>query len=236
MSLPEGLNNGEKDKGPSVRGGDGLALFRRSVDTASERAPAALKGERCGRVRRPDWGSGLPPPKHKGEGGRRHGAQQYGDSFVRAVMLRREPDAGKTEAGYDNSAPMATVQETVVEPARSPFMIECPVCGYEPAEQLLVPRGPCPKCHGHCWRRALRPGSIPLPPRRGEAAPEAPSRVQPSLAVRSGGFHRGQSELAERRRRAKATAASAPSTLRSRRGIAAAADSSWTAGKGPSHA
>jgi hypothetical protein len=38
--------------------------------------------------------------------------------------------------------------------------VECRMCGFEPAEQLLLPRGPCPKCGSDTWRRSLRPGTL----------------------------------------------------------------------------
>ena len=39
--------------------------------------------------------------------------------------------------------------------------VECPVCGFEPADRpypyrLLFPRARCPKCHASCWRRTTR--------------------------------------------------------------------------------
>lgn len=36
--------------------------------------------------------------------------------------------------------------------------IECPTCGFEPAEQMEIPRHACPKCLSDTWRRRLRPG------------------------------------------------------------------------------
>jgi hypothetical protein len=41
------------------------------------------------------------------------------------------------------------------EVARTSY-VECPVCAYEPPEQLLPPRTPCPKCHASCWKRSVR--------------------------------------------------------------------------------
>ena len=38
--------------------------------------------------------------------------------------------------------------------------VECRMCGFEPAEQLLLPRGRCPKCCSDTWRRSLRPGTL----------------------------------------------------------------------------
>jgi hypothetical protein len=45
--------------------------------------------------------------------------------------------------------------------ARRETFVECPVCGFEPAERpsprrLLLPRTRCPKCHASCWRRTTR--------------------------------------------------------------------------------
>lgn len=39
--------------------------------------------------------------------------------------------------------------------------VECPVCGFEPADRpspdrLLFPRARFPKCHASCWRRTTR--------------------------------------------------------------------------------
>lgn len=33
------------------------------------------------------------------------------------------------------------------------YEIECDTCGFAPAEQLSIPRGRCPKCHGFAWHR-----------------------------------------------------------------------------------
>ena len=38
--------------------------------------------------------------------------------------------------------------------------VECRMCGFEPAEQLLLPRGRCPKCRSDTWRRSIRPGTL----------------------------------------------------------------------------
>jgi hypothetical protein len=38
--------------------------------------------------------------------------------------------------------------------------IECRTCGFEPAEQLSLPRGRCPKCYSNTWERLVRPGSL----------------------------------------------------------------------------
>src|SRR5688500_2522913 len=38
--------------------------------------------------------------------------------------------------------------------------IECRMCGFEPAEQLLRPRGRCPRCLSDTWRRSVRPGTL----------------------------------------------------------------------------
>lgn len=43
---------------------------------------------------------------------------------------------------------------------RHPFYVECRVCGYEPAEQLLLPRMCCPKCACWSWQRVARPGAL----------------------------------------------------------------------------
>ena len=43
------------------------------------------------------------------------------------------------------------------------YYVECPACGYEPEEQLVLPRFPCPKCHCDSWQRRKRPGSL-VPP------------------------------------------------------------------------
>jgi len=40
------------------------------------------------------------------------------------------------------------------------FIIECPTCGYEPDEQLVVRPIRCPKCHGFAWHRIPRPGML----------------------------------------------------------------------------
>jgi hypothetical protein len=48
-------------------------------------------------------------------------------------------------------------------PAGKPSLgtyVECRMCGFEPAEQLLLPRGRCPKCHSDTWRRSVRPGTL----------------------------------------------------------------------------
>jgi hypothetical protein len=38
--------------------------------------------------------------------------------------------------------------------------VECRMCGFEPDEQLLLPRARCPKCGSDTWRRSLRPGTL----------------------------------------------------------------------------
>ena len=40
------------------------------------------------------------------------------------------------------------------------FIIECPTCGYEPDEQLLMRPMRCPKCHRFSWHRIPRPGML----------------------------------------------------------------------------
>ena len=40
------------------------------------------------------------------------------------------------------------------------YIIECPTCGYEPDEQLLIRPIRCPKCHSFTWHRVPRPGML----------------------------------------------------------------------------
>ena len=40
------------------------------------------------------------------------------------------------------------------------FIIECPTCGYEPDEQLVLRPMRCPKCHCFTWHRVPRPGML----------------------------------------------------------------------------
>jgi hypothetical protein len=57
--------------------------------------------------------------------------------------------------------------------------VECRTCGFEPAEQLLLPRGHCPKCHSSTWRRSFRPGGLLIdlgPPRPRPRAERAATR------------------------------------------------------------
>lgn len=66
-------------------------------------------------------------------------------------------------------------------PAARTTFVECPACAYEPPEQLLVPRAPCPKCHASCWKRSVR------------AAPDAalgPNQHHLLKGTGSRGFHR----------------------------------------------
>lgn len=42
-------------------------------------------------------------------------------------------------------------------PGAKKIFVECPVCAFEPPEQLLVSRAPRPKCHASCWKRSVRP-------------------------------------------------------------------------------
>ena len=44
-----------------------------------------------------------------------------------------------------------------------PVYVECRTCAFEPAEQLLLPRGRCPKCHS--IDRTPEVGKEPPPPR-----------------------------------------------------------------------
>jgi hypothetical protein len=37
--------------------------------------------------------------------------------------------------------------------------IECRLCGYEPEDQVSMPRHRCPKCHNWTWWRLVRPGT-----------------------------------------------------------------------------
>ena len=39
-------------------------------------------------------------------------------------------------------------------------IIECPACGYEPNEHLVIRRMRRPKCHLFTWRRVPRPGML----------------------------------------------------------------------------
>lgn len=44
--------------------------------------------------------------------------------------------------------------------ARFVCRIECRTCGYEPADQLALPRAGCPKCHGDVWQRLVVPAQL----------------------------------------------------------------------------
>ena len=38
--------------------------------------------------------------------------------------------------------------------------VECTQCGYEPADQLSMRPGRCPKCHGYSFHRLPVPGGL----------------------------------------------------------------------------
>ena len=40
------------------------------------------------------------------------------------------------------------------------YIIECPTCGYEPDEQVVMRPIRCPKCHSFTWHRLPRPGML----------------------------------------------------------------------------
>jgi hypothetical protein len=40
------------------------------------------------------------------------------------------------------------------------YIIECPTCGYEPDEQVVMRPVRCPKCHSFTWHRVPRPGML----------------------------------------------------------------------------
>jgi len=48
--------------------------------------------------------------------------------------------------------------------------VECCTCGFEPEEQMMLPRHACPKCHADTWRRSFTPGALLLGLARRQAA------------------------------------------------------------------
>src|SRR5688500_10263595 len=54
----------------------------------------------------------------------------------------------------------------------APCYVECRTCAFEPADQMLLPESPCPKCRSTSWLRLFRPGGLligtsdPRPTRR----------------------------------------------------------------------
>ena len=40
------------------------------------------------------------------------------------------------------------------------YVIECPACGYESDEQVIIRPARCPKCHRFTWHRRPRPGML----------------------------------------------------------------------------
>jgi predicted Zn-ribbon and HTH transcriptional regulator len=40
------------------------------------------------------------------------------------------------------------------------YFVECTRCGFEPADQLSLQAGRCPKCHGFAWHRVTIPGGM----------------------------------------------------------------------------
>src|SRR5215208_705942 len=55
--------------------------------------------------------------------------------------------------------------------------VECRMCGFEPAEQLLLPRRRCPKCCSDTWRRSVRPGTLLAEASEGRS-PEWAERIE----------------------------------------------------------
>ena len=41
-----------------------------------------------------------------------------------------------------------------------PYVIECPTCGFEPADQDSIHYGRCPKCHSFTWQRVALGGRL----------------------------------------------------------------------------
>jgi hypothetical protein len=86
----------------------------------------------------------------------------------------------------------AAKREGRITPPRHWF-IECCACGFEPDEQDSLPRGRCPKCRGHCWRRVVRPGMAVAPDssrRMPGTAMAVPKACRPSAPSRRDGIAR----------------------------------------------
>ena len=52
----------------------------------------------------------------------------------------------------------AQAEATRAKKLKARLFIECPNCAYEPPQQDAAPRGGCPKCGAHTWRRVWQSG------------------------------------------------------------------------------